>query len=152
MRMPLNDTEATTAPLRLQMEQSQRLGSTMPCGGSSSNSTAPQWHVARCLRRIRTPATSVITVAIPQSPESAVAALTHVPETVLGHLANEISRQRLVVGNLNSVLGRLVRFQFLAKRLEHRRCWRKVEVCLVCRESEQETRLHEKGRSPLDRL
>src|SRR3546814_17170835 len=39
------------------MEQSQRLGSTMPSGRSSSSSTAPQWHVARCLAWMVTPPT-----------------------------------------------------------------------------------------------
>jgi hypothetical protein len=45
--MPAIGTEATTAPLRRQIEQSQRRGLTMPSGRFSRSTTAPQWHAAR---------------------------------------------------------------------------------------------------------
>ncbi|AHG43552.1 hypothetical protein N018_10755 [Pseudomonas syringae CC1557] len=44
--MPSFATEATIAPLRLHNEQSQRRGSTMPSGKSSSSMIAPQWQDA----------------------------------------------------------------------------------------------------------
>src|ERR1035437_1481341 len=45
---PARGTDATIAPFRRQIEQSHRRGSTIPSGKSSSSTTAPQWHVARC--------------------------------------------------------------------------------------------------------
>ena len=59
MWIPESGTDATTAPLRRQMEQSHRRGFSMPLGRSSSSSTAPQWHVARCLGWMGTPSTSL---------------------------------------------------------------------------------------------
>src|SRR3546814_17178388 len=59
MRSPASDTDATTAPLRRQMEQSQRLGSTMPSRRSSPRYPAPLSHVARCLPWSVTPPPSV---------------------------------------------------------------------------------------------
>jgi hypothetical protein len=53
--MPDSGTDATMAPLRRHIEQSHRLGSTMPSGKSSSSTTAPQWHGARCFVLISTP-------------------------------------------------------------------------------------------------
>jgi hypothetical protein len=41
-------------------------------------------------------------------PESAVFTFTHIPETVLSDLANQILWQGLVVGNLKGALGSLV--------------------------------------------
>src|SRR5690606_2604090 len=72
MRRPCNGTEATTAPLRLQMEQSHRRGETIPSGRSSSSTTAPQWHEARCLDWILTPQTSLITRKSPLRPDAQV--------------------------------------------------------------------------------
>jgi hypothetical protein len=45
-------TEATIAPFLRQIEQSHRLGSTIPRGKSSSSTTDPQWHEALCFARI----------------------------------------------------------------------------------------------------
>ena len=78
-------------------------------------------------------------------PESVVFTFTHIPETVLSDLANQILWQGLVVGNLKGAVGSLVLFQFLAKWLQPRRCWREVEVCFVRGESEEESALHEEG-------
>ena len=85
-------------------------------------------------------------------PKGAIFTFTHIPETVLGDLANQILWQRLTVGNLKGALGGLVRFQLPAKWLQSRRRWREVEVCFVGGECEQESGLHEKGGPPLDRL
>ena len=43
-------------------------------------------------------------------PESAVFTFTHIPETVLGDLVNQILWQGLVVGNLKGAIGSLVLF------------------------------------------
>lgn len=85
-------------------------------------------------------------------PKSIVFTFTHIPKTLLGDLANQVLWQGLVVGNLKQALGRLMLFQFLAKRFQPRRCWREVEVCFVRGKSEQEPGLHEKRSAPLDRL
>src|SRR5258706_14716899 len=76
----------------------------------------------------------------------------HGPETALGNPANQLLRQELVVGNLQEVLGGLVLAQFLPKWLQTRRQWREIQVCSVRGECEQESRFHEEGGSPLDRL
>ena len=55
--MPDIGTVATIAPLRRQSEQSQRRGSTMPSGRSSSRTTFPQWQEARCLGLMSVPPT-----------------------------------------------------------------------------------------------
>src|SRR3546814_17433401 len=58
MRSPCSATAATTAPLRRQMEQSQRRGSTIPYGRARSSSTAPQCQEARFVGCLATPPTS----------------------------------------------------------------------------------------------
>src|ERR1700761_6779582 len=65
--MPDSGTEATMAPLRRHMEQSQRRGSTMPSGRLSSSSTAPQWQLAVCLSLISVEPTCLITSDAPRS-------------------------------------------------------------------------------------
>src|ERR1700721_1219204 len=85
-------------------------------------------------------------------PESVVFTFSYIPDTVLCDLANQVLRQRLVVGNLEEALGSLMLFQLFAKYIHRRRGWREVEVCFVGGESEQESRLHEEGGAPLDRL
>jgi hypothetical protein len=50
---------------RRHIEQSQRRGSTMPSGRSSSSSTVPQWQVARCWGWTGTPATEVMPIVAP---------------------------------------------------------------------------------------
>ncbi len=49
---PMVGMDATTAPLRRQMEQSQRLGLTIPSGRLSSKTTEPQWQLSRCWGRM----------------------------------------------------------------------------------------------------
>src|SRR5438477_11174096 len=77
---------------------------------------------------------------------------SHIPQTILSNLADQFLRHGLVVGNLKKVPGRLVLLELRVKWLQRRRCWREVAVCLVRRESEQESGLHEEGHSPLDYL
>ena len=59
---PDKETEATIAPLRRQIEQSQRLGLTIPSGNSNSSTTDPQWHDALCFGRISVGPTFLIIV------------------------------------------------------------------------------------------
>ena len=58
--IPASGTEATIAPLRLQIEQAQRRGSTIPFDKSNSSITAPQRQDARCFALILVPPTSFI--------------------------------------------------------------------------------------------
>jgi len=44
--------DPAVAPFLRQIEQSHRLGSTIPRGKSSSSTTDPQWHEALCFARI----------------------------------------------------------------------------------------------------
>src|SRR5438067_24661 len=82
-----------------------------------------------------------------------VVTFAHIPVTVFSDLASQILWQGGVVGNLkDALLGSLVLFEFLAKWLQPRRCWREVEMRFVRRVSEQESGLHEERDSPLDRL
>ena len=60
MQPRASGTEATMLPRRRHSEQSQRRGSTMPSGRSSSSTTAPQWHAARCLGRMAVGPTCLI--------------------------------------------------------------------------------------------
>lgn len=62
MRMPASSTEATMAPLRRQMAQSQRRGS-MPSGRCSSSTTALQWQLAVWYSRMGVLPTRLIMVA-----------------------------------------------------------------------------------------
>src|SRR6056297_3972862 len=59
-RSPEIGTDATTAHFLRQIEQSQRRGSSIPLGKTSSSTTAPQWQEARCGLVILTPPISLI--------------------------------------------------------------------------------------------
>jgi hypothetical protein len=59
--IPGRGIDATTVPFLRQMEQLQRLALTIPSGRSSSRTTLPQWHDARCFPLIWVPPTSLIT-------------------------------------------------------------------------------------------
>src|SRR5574343_601881 len=60
MRMPSSFTDATMAPLRRQIEQSQRRGRSMPLGSVSASTTPPQWQRAVCTGWIRVSPTCLI--------------------------------------------------------------------------------------------
>ena len=71
---------------------------------------------------------------------------------VLGDAADQVLGQRFVVADLEQFLGGLVSGQFLAERLERRGRGGEAQVGLVRGEGEQEARLDEEGRAPLDGL
>jgi len=82
-----------------------------------------------------------------------IVAFTHIKESVLSDLANQILWQGLVVGKLKKAgVGNLELCEFLAKWLQRRRCCHLVAVRFVRGESEQEAGFHEEGVSPLDHL
>src|SRR5216117_2190780 len=85
-------------------------------------------------------------------PERVVIARLHSTDAMLGDLADQRLRQRLVVGNRDRAFGRSMLGKLLAKRLEAFRHRRETQVRLVRRKSEQKSRLDEKRRAPLDRL
>lgn len=58
--IPARGTDATIVPLRRHIEQSHLRGLTIPSGESSSSTTAPQWHDARCFCWISVPPTRLI--------------------------------------------------------------------------------------------
>src|SRR5690242_13573024 len=85
-------------------------------------------------------------------PERVVIARFYGADAMPGDLADQRLGQRLVVRERYGALGGPMRRKLLAKRLEARRHRREAQVRLVRRECEEESRLDEEWRSPLDRF
>src|SRR5690349_2404904 len=86
------------------------------------------------------------------SPERIVFALANVGHAPPGNLADQRLGQRLIVANLEEILGGVVLLQFLSERIQARGHRRETEMRFVRGKCEQESGLDEERAAPFDLL
>ena len=85
-------------------------------------------------------------------PEFIVFTLSYHLQTVLGDLTNQLFGHRLIVWNLEKVLGCLMWLKLFGKNVKSLFAGSKVAMRFMPRKREQESRLDEERSIPLDRL